>query len=339
MTSNPLTSAPLRILFVVPGDGQGSSMIFVRRQAESLLREGIEADLFYLRSRTSPPAVYREFRRLRACIGAFRPALVHAQFGTATAALSALAAACLPLMVTYRGGDLNRPPSGGIRSFAARLLSQAAALRAARIVCVSRRLRDRLWWRRDRVTILPSGVDSELFRPEPRDDTRARLGWSEHERVVLFNAGHDPRIKRLDLAEQAAEVARQKLRERGFAELRLEILRGSVDPRSIPTLMNASDCLLIVSDAEGSPAVLQEALACGLPVVSVDVGDAAERLRGVVPSRLASRDPRVLGRALAEITASPMRSNGPETIHAATFGHAARVLAGLYREVIGIAHL
>ena len=63
--------------------------------------------------------------------------------------------------------------------------------------------------------------------------------------------------------------------------VRLEVLDGNVAPARVPALMNAADCLLVTSDAEGSPTVVQEALATNLPVVSVDVGDIAERLEGV----------------------------------------------------------
>jgi teichuronic acid biosynthesis glycosyltransferase TuaC len=97
---------------------------------------------------------------------AFRPQVVHAHYGTVTALFAALGAGRIPLVITYRGSDLNRLPSArGMRPAAALLLSQIAALRAARIVCVSRKLKARLWWRRVRVTVQPSGVDPQVFRP------------------------------------------------------------------------------------------------------------------------------------------------------------------------------
>src|SRR6266852_2213766 len=142
-------------------------MIFARRQAESLRAAGIEVSLFCLRSRTSPWELVREFLRFRQELRRVRPDAVHAQFGTVTALFSALAGGKRPLLITYRGSDLNpSPASPGLRAALGRLLSQLAALRAARIVCVSRRLRDRLWWRRSRAIVLPSGVDPEVFYPE-----------------------------------------------------------------------------------------------------------------------------------------------------------------------------
>jgi len=315
---------------VIPGSAdEGSSMVFARRQAQSLIAEGLDVECFYLHSRTSPLKLVREFQHLRARIAAFQPSVVHAQYGTVTAAIPTLAAGELPLVITYRGGDLNPSTTAGVRSFLGRVLSQLAAIRATRIICVSRQLRTRLWWRRSRAVVVPTGVDTELFRPQSRDAARARLGWPVEQRVVLFNAGHDPRIKRLDLAEEACEC----LRERSPG-VRLEVLRGDTDPNMVPVLMNASDCLLITSDTEGSPAVLQEALACGLPIVSVDVGDAAERLKGVRNTRLVARDPRVIGKALAELVMLPLRTNGPERLRNLSLRETARQLHRLYAEAI-----
>jgi len=327
-----MTQTPLRVLFVIPGEERGSSMIFARRQAHSLARTGVAVECFYVRSRTSPAALVRDYFRLRAHIAHFEPALVHAQFGTMTAMLAALAAGRRPLAVTYRGGDLNPSPStGALRSWLSRWLSQLAALRAGLIVCVSVELRRRLWWRGDGAVILPSGVDTELFRPEDRDAARARLGWPQGDRVVLFNAARDPRNKRLDLVLAATARARWR-----WPDLRLEILDGKVPAPRVAMLMNASDCLLVASDTEGSPSVIQEALACALPIVSVDVGDAAERLRGVVHTRIVERNADSIGRALAEITAAPLRTNGPEAARELSFECVTRTLCLLYSRMLNL---
>lgn len=317
----------LRVVFVIPGDGRGSSMIFVRRQAESLEREGVEVRSFYLGSRTSPWTLALDLFRFRAELDRFDPAVIHAHYGTVTAMFAALGCGRRPLIVTYLGSDLNRPPRPDLRGRMARGLSQLAALKASRIVCVSLGLRDRLWWKRNRVTILPTGVDCERFRPEPRDAARSKLGWGSA-RVALFNAGYDRRNKRLDLAERAVAIARDTL-----PDLRLEVLTGEIDPGRVVELMNASDCLLVTSDREGSPTVVQEALACGLPVVSVDVGDVAARLAGVSHTRIVPRDATAIARALVELTTLPLRTNGPDGVEAFSSRRIAQRLCGLYREV------
>jgi glycosyltransferase involved in cell wall biosynthesis len=246
---------------------------------------------------------------------------------------AAFGAIGIPLVITYRGSDLN--PERGcsrIRAVIAHILSQLAALRASRIVCVSRQLRGRLWWRRGRVTVLATGVDTDAFRPEPREIARQSLGWlSMEEPVVLFNGGGDPGIKRRDLAEAAIGVARMTA-----PNLRWEVLDGSIAPDVIPTLMNAADCLLVTSDFEGSPAVVQEALASNLPIVSVEVGDVVERLRGVANSCIAARDPEVLGRAVAGIVGRPgtaKRSDGRRKVAEFSVVEVAARLVRIYTEV------
>ena len=66
----PTLEHRLRVLFVIPGAAQGSSMIFARRQAESLLALGVDVECFFLRSRTSPLTLIKEGVRLRKQAGA-----------------------------------------------------------------------------------------------------------------------------------------------------------------------------------------------------------------------------------------------------------------------------
>jgi glycosyltransferase involved in cell wall biosynthesis len=317
-------------MFVIPGSGEGSSMIFARRQAEALRRQGVTVGEFFLRSRTAPVPVGREMLRFRRELRGFQADVVHAHYGTVTAMFAAVGAGRIPLVITYRGSDLNPcPGSSRVRSGVAHLFSQLAALRAARMVCVSRHLRARLWWRRGRATVPASGVDARAFEPSGREAARRRLGWDERTPAVLFNRGLDPRVKRLDLAEAAIGVAR-----RAAPELRWEVLDGSTAPGMVPVLMNAADCLLVTSDYEGSPTVVQEALASNLPIVSVEVGDIAERLIGVRHTRIVARDAEKLGAALAEMVETPRRSDGRRKIGEFCADRIAGRLLEIYRELI-----
>lgn len=323
-----MTGQPLRVLAVIPGEPVGASMIFAKRQVAAVARAGIAAERFFLRSRTSPRLLAAEFVRLRRMLGDFRPDVLHAHYGTVTGLLTVLAAGRTPVVITYRGSDLNPLPSErGPRAWLGHLFSQVAALGAARIVCVSSGVRKRLWWHRGRVTVLPSGVDPAVFYPLPQAAARARLGWPAAGRVVVFNAGRSPANKRLDLAEEACRRAR-----RALPDLRLEILRGDVPPERMPLVMNAADCLLLTSDAEGSPNVILEALASNLPVVSVPAGDAAERLAGVPGTRLVGRHAEELARALVDLTRRPQRSPGRCYAEPYFAGRIAQELVRLYQQ-------
>jgi glycosyltransferase involved in cell wall biosynthesis len=266
-------------------------------------------------------------------VRALRPHLLHAQFGTMTAAVCALWTR-VPLVITFRGSDLNPVPSmNAVRVILGHLLSQLAALRARRIVCVSGQLRSRLWWRQLRITVVPSGVDLQVFKPEPRGEARAKLAWSMSRKVVLFNAGGSPEVKRLDLAQAAVMQA-----ARIDSEIVLHVITGGVLPADVNTLLSAADCLLVTSDWEGSPNIVKEALACGTPIVSVDVGDVRERIVGVEPSRLVSRDPAAIGGAIAEILETPRRSNGREHVASMSLKETALGIIAVYNQVARFGH-
>lgn len=321
----------LRVLMVnsmKPSEDNPSSGIFISRQIASLVEQGAEVREFYLDDRTSICGLVRNFIRLRQDIATWLPDVVHAQYGSATSLLTVLATAGRPVVVSFCGSDLyGTPTTSKLRSYVSVLFSKISALLADAVICKSNELVRKLWIT-SKVAVIPNGVDIHLFRPLSKDEARRHVGWGAEERVVLFNAGNNPLTKRLDLAESAVAIVAGRLRG-----VRLEIIRGC-PPERVPCLMNASDCLLITSDHEGSPNILKEALACNLPVVSVDCGDVVERLNGVYPSCIVKRDPVLIAEGILDVLALQQRSNGREKVEMLSQESIARRIIALYRSLL-----
>jgi glycosyltransferase involved in cell wall biosynthesis len=323
-----MTGRPIRVLAVMPAGATGSSMIFAQRQVASLSRRGVSCETFLLASRTSPWVLLKEWRRLRRAIRVFRPDVLHAHYGTVTALLSGLST-FVPVVVTFRGNDLTPVPSASwVLNSIRKLISEIASLLADRIICVSEELRQQLWWRKRIATVIPTGVDTDSFYPRGRSEARAQVGWPNRERVVLFNGAGPPSIKRPDLAQAAVDAARAIC-----GDIRLVVLNGNIAPDSVPVLMSAADCLLLTSECEGSPTVVQEAMACNLPVVTVDVGDVQFCLSGVSPTRIVGRDPTALGNAIAEVLTEGQRSNGWRRVEHFSNAVIAEQVASIYRAI------
>lgn len=276
----------IRILMVTSDwlwNSWGGPAVFIARQAEFLRREGIEVDLFPFRGARQArnyAAAWREVQK-RVRHGSYD--LVHAQFGQS--GLTALPKR-IPLVVTFRGDDLEGIIGENGRYIAAgwllRFLSRMVARQADAAIVVSEHMRQHL---PPSVAshVLPSGLDLELFRPQPRDEARRRLGLPLDQHLVLFVGNPELARKRYALAKQAVEIVGRSIPT--------QLLIGWEKPHhEIAGLMNACDALLFTSMQEGSPNAVKEALACNLPVVSVSVGDVPLRIGGIPGCELCPDD-------------------------------------------------
>jgi glycosyltransferase involved in cell wall biosynthesis len=238
-----------------------------------------------------------------------------------------------PTVVSFCGDDLlGELLSGPVRKFISKcgiLSSYRAARRSHGIVVKSKNLQDALPddIPPSKIRIIPNGIDTERFKPLDSNSCRSQLGWRNDCLNVLFptNSG-DPR-KRPELA-WAAVGAAERL---GF---KVEMHHLRVVPHDqVPIWLNASDAVLLTSLHEGSPNVIKEALACNVPVVSVDVGDVRERLKGVDGCYIARADPNDLASKLKLVYDGPRRIEGRSAIQNLSLQEVALRLKQFYEEI------
>ena len=297
---------------------------FVRSQADSLAALGCENTLYEIRGYRSSMEYFRAMSAIPQAAQACGAELVHAHYGLSGAAAARVR---LPLVVSFCGDDLlGRPDAHGRLTFKSRALlpvSHQAARRADAVIVKSDEMRRAIPGIAG-VDVIPNGVDLARFAPEPRASARAALGWRDAGHVLLFAA--DP--KELRKNWPLADATRATSAARGL-DVRLEAVHGRPQADMVRA-MNAADVLLLPSFHEGSPNVVKEAMAVGLPVVAAPVGDCAERLRNVSPSWVVERTVEAFANASAAVLADQRRSNGREAIERTLS------LAAVAKRVLGV---
>ncbi len=194
-----------------------------------------------------------------------------------------------------------------------------------------------------RITVVANGIDLERFQPDAVAGQRARaaLGVPAHTRVIGSVGRLDPMKDYATFLEAAALVSREEPdvvyvcvgdgppAHRIVLQARAErlglgskvIWAGS--QQDMRAAYNALDvCCLASAFGEGFPNVLGEALACGVPCVSTDVGDAARILQDaefIAPPGNPSRLAEALKRALV-VSAIPERRRACRAMIAERFG-------------------
>lgn len=325
-------AAPIRVLMITstwPHPERPSTPHFIKRQAESLRSAGVELEVFHAKGRRNPLRYARNWVRVRGRLTPGRFDLVHAQFGQS--GLLALPKR-LPLVVTFRGTDLLGIVSDAdgrhtLQGRALQWASQLVARRADAVVVVAEHMKQALP-RGVLATVIPSGLDLDLFRPMPQAEARRRLGLPLDRRLVVFAGRPSQARKRYDLAQQVIAILNRTL------PAELHVVWGVLH-HDVPLHLNAGDALLFTSMQEGSPNVVKEALACDLPVVSVGVGDVPDRLRGVDGCELCTDErPETIAAALERV----LRRGEPSAGRAAVASLDEQLLTGrlieLYRSVL-----
>lgn len=273
---------------------------FVQEQVKGLRAIGLEVQVLFVdRRQEGPMAYYRMGSKIDSAVAEFDPDAIHVMYGGVMADQIVRRHHIRPLVVTFHGSDLlGENLSGWPRKIISRYgvhCSRRAAKAADGVIVVARHLMKALNGAAaaaDKVRVIPCGIDLDRFKRMDPLECKHRLGWSPRSFHVLFASSNGDPVKRPWLAKAA--VAQMSPPD---APAELHYLSG-IPNVEVPLWVNASDVLLLTSVHEGSPTVVKEALACGLPVVSVDVGDVSERIEGLEGCYLARPQPAELAAKL-----------------------------------------
>ncbi|HEV2580666.1 MAG TPA: glycosyltransferase, partial [Ktedonobacteraceae bacterium] len=323
---------PYRVLMVTgiyPTAARPDKGTYIKSQVESLIAAGLEVEVIHPKPGPAP------LRYASAYLQVFLKTLtrkfdvVHGHYGIWC--LTARLQWTTPVVASFLGSDLLGvvTADGGFSSFGERVarISRWLCRHVDAVIVKSEEMKNAVQGKGS-IFIIPNGVDFDLFRPRPRAQVRAELGWDADRSYVLF--GNDPRrtVKNFPLAQAAFE----RLHTRGVdAEL---VVANGLPHEQVAHYINASNAVLLTSFTEGSPNIVKEAMACNVPVVSTNVGDVAQLISDTDGCAVCPGDPDALADALVVALHHTEPTTGRSNIQHLDRSAVAPQVIAVYEQVI-----
>lgn len=281
----------MRVL-IVARCKNGKYAPFISEQVDAVRKKGVDCQYYGITGK-GIIGYLRQIPGMMKAIRKFNPDLIHAHYG-----LCGLFSNCqrrIPVVTTYHGSDINDPKV---------LRLSSLSIRRSRFnIFVSQKNVD-IAKPEGRFALVPCGINLSDYPHIDIAEARRTMDLDPSRRYVLFSGAFDNPVKNAPLAEEAMTL---------LPEATLLELKG-YSRSQVATLMQAADALLMTSFSEGSPQVIKEALACGCPIVSVDVGDVRERVSGVEGCYVTASDASSLADSLRLAFAFGGKTQGREII-------------------------
>lgn len=207
---------------------------------------------------------------------------------------------------------------------------------------------------KSKMALVTTGVDTNLFKTLDINNVRNKFGFRENEKIILY-VGRIEKEKGIDIAIKSFKKINEhfnnikmvivgngnyckelKALAKNLGITNIEFI-SQMDHNEIPEIMNCANVFLLCSLYEGMPTVVLEALACGVPVVSTNVGDTKKVVKdnntGYIINK--SKEEDIIDKLTESLlSADNFKKNCIKTAHEYSWQKTATRILRIYNEIL-----
>jgi glycosyltransferase involved in cell wall biosynthesis len=288
------TKNRLKVLFVSSGNVKNFDVVpFIKVQGESLEKEDVSVEFFKIRGK-GLLGYLKNIKELRKHVKNNHFDIIHAHF-TLSAWVAVLAFTRKPIVLSLMGtdafGKISKARKKKILFKNYTTLTFLIQPFVDRIICKSPNIEDFVW-RKSISTILPNGVDFEVFDGK-RISFREELGLDLEKKYVLFLGNPEDTNKNFALVKGIED----ELIANGFTLIN----PYPISHKIVPKYLSSVNVLALCSFQEGSPNVVKECMASNCKGVFTPVGDVPYLVKGLEGYEIADWNPKVFLKAILNL--------------------------------------
>lgn len=279
-------------VLIVASYNKGRFAPFIVEQSDAIAKQGVEVNYFGITGK-GIIGYLKCFYPFIKKIKEFKPDIIHAHYGLS--GLFSNLQRSIPVVTTYHGSDINNKNALRFSKIAIKLSKFNIFVSKKNIASAGVK---------DKCILLPCGINLDDYPITDKQEARERLGWTRDGKYVVFAGAFDNYVKNSPLAIKAISL---------LDNVQLIELKG-YSRQQVADMFSATDALLMTSFTEGSPQVIKEAMACGCPIVSVDVGDVAEVTKNIEGCFIVKNEPNAIASTIKCTITYNARTKGRERI-------------------------
>ena len=239
--------------------------IFVKEQIDSLIKVGVDCEVFFINGREKGKVEYFfQIIKLYKLLNTKNYDIIHCHHS--------FSAICL--LLTFRSKKFRKilsfqnSPEKEIFKFIISIFKKKFDL-----LITKNKLKSKF-----KFYNIPNGVNTNFFQRIDRNKALKKLGLKADKKYILFVSSNFLRKqKRFDIFVKVINILKKNYNVEEIDSLVLT--QSSRD--LIPYYFSVASVHLLCSDFEGSPNSVKEALSVGVPVISTDVGNVKEMIKGL----------------------------------------------------------